>query len=801
MPIKIKTINIHGFRGIPNLELDFGGKSLLLKGDNGTGKSSIVEAFEFFFTGKLSILEGKGTQNLSLSKHAPHKNFAKEDVSIKIAFTPGSVTLERTFETEPKPAKQLEKYIEVAQKGTFILHRSQILKFIASVPSERFKAIASIIGVEQLDNVELAMKRAYEELDTAVRLKRERIQRIFESISEYLGEDIADINQVLDSINRELKRVSLTQLTSLDEVNKVTDEILEKFNESADIERAGKLTEIIDKLKLSMVDEEIVENLECLNEKLRPFLEGKSERELSLGEFLIRGKQAVKQDERNICPLCGQRIDRQRLEEQIEKRLQTLKELSEEASEVRQLSTILRDKLLLLINNIEESSSMIEKFEELNSVYKKLLRTKKLLTRLLDRVGLANKLKLDKQIAIEEFERCTDMIEKSTHLASTKCQRLLKKIGIPKEWKEKMEVSTLITRISTLISELAETKKDLANEEKQCNIAKKVYVTFSETKKAKLIEIYDSISEDVNAFYSTLHPNEQHKNIELKVASGRRASTELKMESFGSVEEPRAFASEGHLDSLGLCIFLAFTKKFDEGCDFIVLDDVVTTIDAQHRGLLCKLLFEKFREYQLFITTHDAIWFDQLCAHQRAFEIGGDFKNMEIVRWTLANGPVLEPYKTRWDHIQNKIRSNDKHGAANDGRRYLEWLLKAICERLKVKPVFKIDRRAYTVSDLFAPAKIRVKKLLKDISFKEDVLKCFQELEATTIIGNLLSHDNIEAEVVSMKEVERFCIAVHKLHSIFTCQGCKTLLKYYQDMKRIRCPSPICEQPTEVMCK
>ena len=58
MQIRLKTIGIHAIRGIPDLELELDGKSLLLEGENETGKSSIVDAIEFFFTGKISHLEG-----------------------------------------------------------------------------------------------------------------------------------------------------------------------------------------------------------------------------------------------------------------------------------------------------------------------------------------------------------------------------------------------------------------------------------------------------------------------------------------------------------------------------------------------------------------------------------------------------------------------------------------------------------------------------------------------------------------------------------------------------------------------
>ena len=46
MVTKIKNINVHAFRGIRDLELELEGKSLLIQGENGTGKSSIVEAIE-----------------------------------------------------------------------------------------------------------------------------------------------------------------------------------------------------------------------------------------------------------------------------------------------------------------------------------------------------------------------------------------------------------------------------------------------------------------------------------------------------------------------------------------------------------------------------------------------------------------------------------------------------------------------------------------------------------------------------------------------------------------------------------
>ena len=170
MSTQIKKLTIKAFRGIPYLELDLEGKSLLLRGDTGTGKSSIVDAIEFFFSGKISHLEG--VQGLSLQRHGPHVSFCVDDVSIGITLDPGNITLTRTFAAGPAYPPQFAQYFEVAQTGSFILRRAQILEFIVSQPAQRFRAIGSIIGIEELDSYELELMRLRDSLEAKVTSKR-----------------------------------------------------------------------------------------------------------------------------------------------------------------------------------------------------------------------------------------------------------------------------------------------------------------------------------------------------------------------------------------------------------------------------------------------------------------------------------------------------------------------------------------------------------------------------------------------------------------------------------------------------
>ena len=797
MPTSIKTISIHAFRGIPDLDLPVEGKSLLIKGENGTGKSSIAEALEFFFTGKLLIFEGEGTQNLSMQKHAPHNDFGNDDVSIKVAFDPGNIVLERTFAGEPEPASQLRDYFEAASKGTFILRRSQILKFIASVPSGRFRAIASILGIEQLDDVELAMKRAHEELDVSVNSKNQRIQELLTQISQLLGESIAKGDKALPSLNRRLAEAGLMTIKSFDEVDSVAQEMLRAFKKTADIENVARLSEISERLKTLRMGEEVAKYLHDLNRRLTPFLEVKTKRELSISEFLEKGKQAVMEDNRGFCPLCEQVVDREKLLTQIEERLRILSQLTDEASAVRRTSISIEKKLSSFNNELDKVSQELERHKQLNSARLKLLQVASFFKELLGKVISARE--FVNAIPVKEFEANSEKLKKLIESLSAKCESMLESIGVPEDWKRKVAVITTASQVKVLFNETAKIESDLRVEEQQSGFMKRIYDTFSETKKNKISEIYEAIVGNVNAFYSTLHPNDPHKNVELRIAAGRRASAELRIESFGKAgEDPRAFTSEAHQDSLGLCIFLAFVKRFNEGCNLIVLDDVVTTIDAQHRELICKLLLDQFRDYQLVVTTHDGVWYEQLRSHQRAYRVHGDWKTLEITSWTLRAGPTIEPFKPRWERIEAKIKSGDKQGSAYEGRNYIEWLLKEICRITLARVVIK---ERYTVADVLSPAKERLDELTKGNPIHQSISTGFQELEATAIMGNLLLHDNPEIENISIEEVNRFCKAVHNLHNILSCPGCGTFLKYYQDMRKLRCPDPRCQKPLEIACR
>ena len=791
MSIKIKKVHIRAFRGIPELELELNGRSLLLQGENGTGKSSIVEAIEFFFTGEVSHLEG--IRGLSLRRHGPHVNFTHDDVNVEITFDPGNVSLNRDFSSAPSPPDQFNDYFQITQKGTFILRRSQILEFIMSQPAERFRAIGSIIGIEPLDNVELEMMRLRDELKGKVTSKEEEIKRLIGELSHIIGKDITSVADVLPALNEILKKANLPMINSLEEVDKHAEEMLKTVKKAESIDKIGAINEILKITNIPFISQEIVSELEALNEHVKHLLQDQVRVELSVADLLESGRKVIEQEKMEICPLCEQKIDRERLLSRIENRLKTLQKLSDKAAEIRRNSVLVIDNLREIVGKIRFTISKIELFPELSKEKGILLDKPDLLEGFIKKIESAKDLK--NEIPVQEIRQQKEEINELGYFISKKCNELLDKIGLTEKEKKVLEVVRLIEQARSKVRDILTVSSEHQTYQKYCKLAEKIYTAFSDTKKSKIQEVYNTIQGDMQRFYSMLHPNEPHRNIELKVALGRRASTEMKIESFGREgEDPRALTSEGHLDSLGLCIFLAFVKKFNEGCPLVILDDVVTTIDANHRDKIAELLLREFKDYQLIITTHDSIWYEQLINSQRALNVQGNFINMEITSWDVNTGPVISPYKPRWERILGKLRNNDKTGAGNECRIYLEWLLKEICERLEVPIPFKRSGR-YTVTELFDPAEKRIKNKLKDGDLKKDLLDKFRHLRVTSFMGNLLSHDNPEIGSLSIEEVKSFCNAVHNLHEAFLCPECGRVLQYFKDSKIVRCPNLRCESP------
>ena len=127
----------------------------------------------------------------------------------------------------------------------------------------------------------------------------------------------------------------------------------------------------------------------------------------------------------------------------------------------------------------------------------------------------------------------------------------------------------------------------------------------------------------------------------------------------------------------------------------LFLDDVVVSLDRNHRGMIQELLEEEFSDRQVIIFTHDREWYTELR------HLLGDNNN----RWSFG---TLLPYKTpdigvRWSHKTTTIGDaralieERPDSGVNDARKIMDIDFSMIAERFQIQLPFlryeKNDRR------------------------------------------------------------------------------------------------------------
>lgn len=206
-----------------------------------------------------------------------------------------------------------------------------------------------------------------------------------------------------------------------------------------------------------------------------------------------------------------------------------------------------------------------------------------------------------------------------------------------------IETENLQKRIIDYESEIRQLENEienydvaLQNLENQLKTAEKTFEVFTNTKEEYIDNMLSEIRDDIKYFYDYIHDDDEIMNPDFVVSGAKKI--DVKLDSFGESVDSRSFASEGHLDTLGLCIFLAFNKHFNN-LHLIVLDDVLTTVDETHKEKIARLLLEEFEDYQFIMTAHNRLWVDEL--ESLCVEYDRDNVVYEIEDWSLEEGPVI----------------------------------------------------------------------------------------------------------------------------------------------------------------
>ena len=192
----------------------------------------------------------------------------------------------------------------------------------------------------------------------------------------------------------------------------------------------------------------------------------------------------------------------------------------------------------------------------------------------------------------------------------------------------------------------------------------------------------DGISGDIKAIWNVLHPAKAITDVKLYLPQGDKA-IDIGLTFYGTEQaSPRLTLSEGYRHCLGLCIFFALAKSEAKADRPIILDDVVISLDKEHRGMVFNVLKDLFPDRQIIVFTHDRDWFtdlrQQLDRSLWSFKALLPYEKPELgIRWATELPGSFEEAEAKL--------SSDPRGAANFARSIMDGSMPMIAEKLQVR--------------------------------------------------------------------------------------------------------------------
>jgi recombinational DNA repair ATPase RecF len=782
--IKISSIHIEEFRGIRIIDIPFDGKSFVIHGPNGSGKSGVVDAIDFVLTGNIARLSGEGTKGVTVAKHAPPVHRRDDPGSAKVTITfedPKSGQQGSLTRSVAKPDQVIldpdteELRVAIEQAGLhpeLTLSRREIIKYIVAKPAERAQQVQLLLKLDRLGEYRKLLKSTLGKLSTEQKSAKDERQTAENSFKGQL--DIA--NLLVSEIAREIN--ARRQILSLDELAEITIETdflqgltAEQAIRSYDLKTAQREADHLG----SQLDS--FHNLDSKRKDLRDALLALNEDPTLLDT--LRHRDLVQQGLSNLqtsnCPLCDLAWDnleglRRHLEEKLE-RSASAQELKTRITTAADLYRREVGELADLIQRVVPVAQ-IEGDDELHHVMTSWTQTVREHAQQLRQfdviVTLADALEVQPYRPLENFrQKYAGFIGKLANKADlSEADAARSFLTVAKDRWARVRVARV-----------GEAKADAAYK-----TAKLIYEEYCDRSDAALTSLYEAVETDFSTYYRKINADDEAGFKAALVP--QTASLDLSVDFYGiGMFPPTAYHSEGHQDGMGVCLYLALVKRLlGDEFSFAVLDDVVMSVDGNHRRQFCELLREEFPNVQFIITTHDEIWVRQM---QSAGLITSKAQ-AHFYNWNVNDGP-LYGQGDLWERIESDLQRGDVAGAGHKLRRRLEAACADIADSIRAQVTYRGDNN-YTLSDFLNAVKSRHPRLLKKAgdaaeswgddaarakvtALKEKRAEVVPEQASENWLINPVVHHNDWAANVSVADFRPTLASVRGFLDLFTCDN------------------------------
>ncbi|MXV50347.1 hypothetical protein GS399_05130 [Pedobacter sp. HMF7647] len=797
MAIKIKQLDLVGLRGVQDqFTLNLEGKSILLYGDNGTGKSSISDSLEWFYTDAVSHLSG---EEIDLKDALRNSYIAPETESaIKLAYTKPIINSERKlFNKKGKLACEFSntstdfnEYIENSKKENLILRYQFLRDFIDQTKGSKLKNLSDIIGFSEVTKAKEVLKKSFNSIKTEIKNQNfeNQINTQKQTLIEKIGAAVSQEANLFEKINEIILSLGLginvSSMNNIDELlSKLKTPTTAKFvNELRFLENCHNSFATLEN-EIEFIDSEY-DKYYIEFEKIASDVQ--SIMQTFLAELLKVGNDVIEKKfhEDESCPLCLQPKNITDLQAEIKLRLQVIGESAKKKASfdnaksnmaaiaterIRRLDILSSEVLLSQASNASINSAIVGLKQKMQFYQKAAA----------EKVTSGNKINIPSELKLQAF----DFAEQ--HVIADRITTINRAIAND-------NTTVLYANISAAKDAFLKIKQfevDRVKLESQKKSLELVYNEFVKKQKEGLQNFIDTFSGTINDFYQYMNPGELFEEIRIATIGDEDELTGITIEYKYQgewVSPPQKYFSESHLNCFGISFFLASVVAFNKENKFLVLDDVISSFDTNHRKKFADLLFEKFADHQVILLTHEEQWFQYV--RQLAKKKGWLINE---IRWNEAKGTHLDQLPTELkDLIESSIASGNIAFLGNPIRKYLEHLLKIICLNLEVKLSFRFNdiNEKRMPDEMLSELKSKINKSSNDLKAK---LPIIDGLASSAVLGNLLSHDNPFNP--KLGDLKAFWNDIKEFEHLFCCQETtctkpEVSLKNYDTVaKTVRC--------------
>jgi len=676
--MRFEQISLSGFRGFNReCQVAIGANVVILKGPNGSGKTSLIDAIQWLLLGDIRRFRSgtlkKGEDYIS-NRYASGPPF----VAAELLGDQGRIRVSRrgigdamqlqverpelpnlleedaqawldeamgTESAETKPTELLRRHL---------LQQDEMREFLQSDTNERYEFVASLTDMERLTSLD---KQLSSELKSARQASRELQTRVEKAESDLASASVdrADTRQLLEErtvpVDLEGATKRATTLLSSEEappdpahladaLGARSREILEELETLEENRRRQQQAR--QQAREFEVDDSQLAELRAKIDALSSEQTQARERLVGAEEDLAAARVAADKAHQlaalaleqidGTCPVCGQEHNHEETRARLQQLLQETPGLAEDTAAV---DTIAAEGARIAANIADARSQLAE----LNAAAERRTEVERSVERLeTERKDTVRRLKA---LVDAPTKRSDEELEEAAAARRTEIDAALADLrrGLESELGNRRttrRVMALDEQVGDLQARLSELRRELSAQQTRVKRAEEVRKSLGRHITAVMDEATNSSTKLINEIYRRLdvHPTFQefgfHTQRHRETGHLRPWVYDRRRDRDGNALH---VLSAAQLNSLAICLFLALNFESRSSLGAAILDDPVQSLDDINLLSLADVLRTVRSERQVIVSTHDEILAELLVRKLRPLRPADATVVMTIDQW------------------------------------------------------------------------------------------------------------------------------------------------------------------------